>query len=77
MPVSDLLSLLVNHILLIFKHSLYAARGRSTRPGIHFIKARIVQTEVIEFFLLQSRITNLIFITNSGIELDHFYIYTN
>ena len=50
MPVSDLLSLLVNHILLIFKHSLFAARGRSIRPDIHFIKARIVQTEVIEFF---------------------------
>ena len=48
MSKSDL-SLLTNHILLIFKRSLYEARGRNIRPNIHFIKARIMQTERIEF----------------------------
>ena len=50
MSKSDL-SLLTNHILLIFKRSLYEARGRNIRPNIHFIKARIMQTEHIEFFI--------------------------
>ena len=50
MSKSDL-SLLTNHILLIFKRSLYEARGRNIRPNIHFIKARIMQTERIEFFI--------------------------
>ena len=73
MSKSDL-SLLANHILSIFKCSLYEARGRNITPDIHFIKARIMQTKRIEFFLLQSKIINLIFTTKNGIELDHFYI---
>ena len=51
-PVSKSdLSLLTNYILLIFKCSLCEARGRNIRPNIHFIKARIMQTECIEFFI--------------------------
>ena len=50
MSKSDL-SLLTNRILLIFKRSLYEARGRNIRPNIHFIKARIMQTDCIEFFI--------------------------
>ena len=67
MSKSDLSSLLVNHILLIFKRSLYEARGRNIRPNIYFIKARIMQlTERIEFFIAK-QITNLIFTTKNGI----------
>ena len=50
MSKSDL-PLLTNHILLIFKRSLYEARGRNIKPNIHFIKASIMQTERIEFFI--------------------------
>ena len=50
MSKSDL-SLLTNHILLIFKRSLYEAKGRNIRPNIYFIKARITQTERTEFFI--------------------------
>ena len=39
MSKSDL-SLLANHILLIFKRSLYEARGKNIRPNIHFIMSR-------------------------------------
>ena len=51
MSKSDLSSLLLNHILSIFKGSLYEARGRTIRPDIHFIKARIMQTERIAFLI--------------------------
>ena len=42
MSKPDLSSLLVNHILLIFKRSLYEGRDRNIRPNIHFIKGRIM-----------------------------------
>ena len=56
MSKSDL-SLLANHILLIFKRSLYETRARNIRPYIHFIKARIIQTERIEFFIAKQNNT--------------------
>ena len=63
MSKSDLSSLLINHVLLIFKRSLNEARGRNIRPDIHFIKSRTVQTERIEFF----------FITKENNKLDFHY----
>ena len=72
MSKSDL-SLLTNHILLIFKRSLYEARGGNIKPNIHFIKAKIMQTERIEFFIAKQN-NKLDLHYKNGIELDHFYI---
>ena len=37
------LTILVNHLLLIFKRSVYEMRFRSTPPSVHYIKARVNQ----------------------------------
>ena len=73
MSKSGLSSLLVNHTLLIFKHSLHEAGGRNIRPNIHFIEGKIVQTAGVEFFFIAKENNKLHFHYKNGVELDHFY----
>ena len=42
-------SILVSHIILIFKKSLYEMRFRNCPPSVHYIKIRIAKTRKIEF----------------------------
>ena len=41
-------SILANHLLLIFKKSLYVGRERNILPSFYYIRAKIAQTEKIE-----------------------------
>ena len=40
---------LINHLILMFKKSLYEMRPRSIPSSVHYIKIRIAQTKKIEF----------------------------
>ena len=44
-------SILVIHIILIFKKSLYEMRFRNSPPSVHYIKIRIAKTRKIEFLI--------------------------
>ena len=44
-------SILVSHIILIFKKSLYEMRFRNSAPSVHYIKIRIAKTRKIEFLI--------------------------
>ena len=44
-------SILVSHIILIFKKSLYEMRFRNSPPSVHYIKIRIAKTRKIEFLI--------------------------
>ena len=50
-------SILVSHIILIFKKSLYEMRFRNSPPSVHYIKIRIAKTRKIEF-LISKTLTN-------------------
>ena len=44
-------SILANHLLLIFKKSLYVGRERNILPSFYYIRAKIAQTEKTELLL--------------------------
>ena len=45
------ITILMNHLLLIFKKSVYEMLFRSTPPSVHYIKARVNQIKKIEYMI--------------------------
>ena len=52
-PVNNdsFLTILINHLLLIFKRSVYEMRSRSTPPSVYYIKARVKHINKIEYII--------------------------
>ena len=44
-------SILVSHIILIFRKNLYEMRFRDSPPSVHYINVRIAKTRKIQFLI--------------------------